>query len=67
MKFSDLKNKGASEVQETLMQTKKELMNLRFRKASGDMPNTARFKQLRKTVARIKTLIKQNKKGDLNA
>jgi len=69
MKFVDLKSKPASEVHETLMQTKREMMNLRFRKAAGDMPNTARFKQLRKTVARIKTLMKQNiaKKGDQNA
>lgn len=61
MKFADLKSKSALELSELLLQTKKEMFNLRFRKASGDMPNTSRLRQLRRTVARIKTISNYNK------
>jgi large subunit ribosomal protein L29 len=60
MKYQQLKEKSASELTDVLLQSKKEAMNLRFRKAAGDMPSTARFKQLRKIVARIKTIMNQN-------
>lgn len=44
---------------------KKELFNLRFRKALGDLENTGRFSKVRKNIARIKTeLTKRSKIGE---
>ncbi|UDM32371.1 50S ribosomal protein L29 [Lentilactobacillus laojiaonis] len=38
---------------------KKELFNLRFQLATGQLENTARLKQVRKNIARIKTALRQ--------
>ena len=38
---------------------KKELFGLRFKKATGQLENTARIRQVRKTIARIKTVIRE--------
>lgn len=40
-----------------LVELKKELFNLRFQKATGELENTARFRQVRRDVARVKTLL----------
>ena len=37
-----------------------ELMRLRFKKASGQLEHTAQFSSLRKRIARIKTILRQN-------
>jgi large subunit ribosomal protein L29 len=36
-----------------------ELFNLRFQRASGQLTNTARVREVRRTIARIKTLLRQ--------
>jgi large subunit ribosomal protein L29 len=38
---------------------KKELFNLRFQLATGQLENTARLRQVRKTIARIKTVLRE--------
>ena len=38
---------------------KKELFGLRFQQATGQLENTARIRQVRKTIARIKTVIRE--------
>jgi large subunit ribosomal protein L29 len=63
MKIADIKGKTADELQAMLVERKKELLNLRFRKASGEMENTSRFKQVRKEIARILTLANQSNKA----
>lgn len=65
MKFAEIKVKSISEMNQVLLQTKKEMMNLRFRKAAGEISDTSKFKQLRKTVARVKTLMNQNAKKEI--
>lgn len=40
-------------------QYKEELFNLRFQQATGQLENTARLKQVRKNIARIKTILRQ--------
>lgn len=40
-------------------QYKEELFNLRFQQATGQLENTARLKQVRKNIARIKTVLRQ--------
>ena len=44
------------------MALKKEQFNLRFQKASGQLENTARVRQVRRDIARIKTLLKGTQK-----
>ena len=57
MKNAELKNKGLDELNVLLGNFKKELFNLRFQKASGSLSDTSRVSLVRKTIARINTLI----------
>ena len=43
----------------TVEEYKKELFGLRFQQATGQLENTARIRQVRKTIARIKTVIRE--------
>lgn len=56
MKTSDLRAKTADELSDMLVQLKKEQFNLRFQAASGQLESTARVRQVRRDIARIKTL-----------
>ena len=62
MKAADLRTKSPDELQDSLMALKKEQFNLRFQKASGQLENTARVRQVRRDIARIKTLLKGTQK-----
>ena len=55
----DLRSKSAAELQEELVAAKKELFNLRFQNATNQLDNTSRFKEVRRNIARIQTLIAQ--------
>lgn len=57
MKAADLKGKSPDELKESLLNLRKEQFNLRFQKASGQLENTARVRQVRRGIARIKTLL----------
>ena len=58
MKAADLKGKTADELQDTLMSLRKEQFNLRFQKASGQLENTARVREVRRGIARVKTILR---------
>jgi len=53
---SDLKAMSTDQLQDELIKLKKEQFNLRFQKATGQLENTARVTEVRKDIARIKTL-----------
>ena len=57
MKASDLRTKTADELKDALMGLRKEQFNLRFQKASGQLENTARARQVRRDIARVKTVL----------
>ncbi len=57
MKATDLPTKTADELKDTLMDLRKEQFNLRFQKASGQLENTARARQVRRDIARVKTVL----------
>ena len=59
MKASDLRTKSTDELKETLLDLRKEQFNLRFQRASGQLENTARVRQVRRDIARIKTMLRQ--------
>ncbi|MGF7207265.1 large subunit ribosomal protein L29 [Skermanella aerolata] len=56
-KPADLRSKTADELNDQLLTLKKEQFNLRFRRASGQLENTARVGQVRRDIARIKTIL----------
>ncbi len=57
MKAADLRTKSVDELKTELMALKKEALNLRFQKASGQLENTARVRQVRRDLARILTVL----------
>jgi len=60
MKATELKEKSVEELKEELVSLKKEQFNLRFQQASGQLENTARRRQVRRDIARIKTVMSAN-------
>ena len=59
MKVDELKDKTKEQLQSSLTDLKKEAFNLRFQKANGQLENTARVRIVRRSVARVMTLINQ--------
>ncbi|MDB5410331.1 MAG: rpmC [Rhodospirillales bacterium] len=57
MKSSDIRAKTADELQQQIDDLAKEAFNLRFQRASGQLENTARVRQVRRDLARIKTIL----------
>ena len=53
----ELRNKSAAELNEQLVNAKKELFNLRFQNATNQLDNTSRIKEVRRNIARIQTVI----------
>ena len=60
---NELKGKSVEELNEELVAAKKELFNLRFQNATNQLDNTSRIKEVRKTIARIQTLITEAKRA----
>ncbi|WP_455372829.1 50S ribosomal protein L29 [Limibacillus halophilus] len=57
MKAVEVKAKNVDELKDLLLQLKKEQFNLRFQQASGQLENTARVRQVRRDIARVKTVL----------
>jgi large subunit ribosomal protein L29 len=57
MKAQDLRTKTSDQLKTELTTLRKEAFNLRFQKASGQLENTARVRQVRRDIARIKTML----------
>ncbi len=60
---SDLRTKSDDQLKERLLELRKERFNLRFQKASGQLENTARVRQVRREIATIKTLMGERKRA----
>ena len=59
MKAKDLVELSTEELLEKEEESRQELFNLRFQLATGQLENTARIKQVRKNIARVKTVLRQ--------
>jgi len=59
VKATDLRTRTPDELSDRLETLGKEIFNLRFQRASGQLENTARFRQVRREIARIKTVLGQ--------
>lgn len=53
----NLKSKNITELKNVLIDLRKESLNMRFQKASGNIENTAKIRQLKRNIARVKTLL----------
>ena len=65
MKIDELKNKTIDQLNSILTDLKKEAFNLRFQKANGQLENTSRVKVVKRSVARVLTLINNLSKKEL--
>ncbi len=59
MKAQELQGKSPDELRAELVDLRKEAFNLRFQVANGQIENTARIRDVRRDIARIKTVMRQ--------
>ncbi|MEO1102637.1 MAG: 50S ribosomal protein L29 [Pseudomonadota bacterium] len=64
MKGEDVRAKTSDELVDQLRDLKKEQFNLRFQQATGQLENTARYRVLRRDIARIKTVLGARRKDE---
>ena len=55
MKMSDVKGLSKDQLKDEILKLKKEQLNLRFQRASGQLEKPSRIRELRRDVARLKT------------
>jgi large subunit ribosomal protein L29 len=67
MKAEDIRAKSADEISDELARLKKEQFNLRFQKATGQLEKTARIRQVRRDIARLKTIAAQKQAAEAKA
>ncbi|MFZ1884289.1 MAG: 50S ribosomal protein L29 [Rhodoplanes sp.] len=60
---ADLRAMTIDQLDDELLKLKKEQFNLRFQKATGQLENTARVRQVRRDIARVKTVAQQKRAG----
>ncbi len=63
MTTEELRAKTADELKDSLVQLRKEAFNLRFQQASGQLENTARVGEVRRSIARTKTILREKAQG----
>ena len=61
MKASDVRAMTPDQLTDELGKLKKEQFNLRFQRATGQLENTARVRQIRRDVARIETILREKR------
>ena len=59
MKVNEIRELTNEEINNKLVETKQELFNLRFQQATGNLEKPSRIRDLRHTVARLKTVLKE--------
>ncbi len=59
MKISEIRDLTPDQLRDELIRLKKEQFNLRFQKATGQLSNTARVREVRRTIAKLKTVERQ--------
>jgi large subunit ribosomal protein L29 len=59
MKIADAKAMTADQLKDEVLKLKKEQLNLRFQRATGQIENTAQIRNIRRDIARLKTVASQ--------
>jgi large subunit ribosomal protein L29 len=63
MKIEDIRAMSLDQMDDEVLKLKKERFNLRFQKATGQLENTARVRQVRRDIARLKTVAAMKRAG----
>lgn len=61
MNASELRKKSEKELQDELVELRREMFNLRMQRATGQLGNPARFKEVRRDIARINTVLTEQR------
>ena len=67
MKSMDVHAKSVDELNDQLASLKKEQFNLRFQKATGQLEKTARVREVRRDIARVKTIAAEKRAAETKA
>ncbi|MEJ8778450.1 50S ribosomal protein L29 [Pseudogracilibacillus sp. ICA-222130] len=59
MKAKDIRELTTAEIEQNVKSMKEELFNLRFQLATGQLENTARINDVKRTIARLKTVARE--------
>ena len=62
MKVAEVRELDVEELQRRVAQTRRELFNLRFQHATGQLENTGQLKEVRKNIARLLTVLNQKQR-----
>jgi large subunit ribosomal protein L29 len=62
-KIADVRGKSPDELQEMLVGLRKEQFNLRFQRATGQLEAVGRIKEVRRTIARVKTIMAERNRA----
>lgn len=63
MNASELRDMSLDQLDDQLVKLKREQFNLRFQAASGQLENTSRVREVRRDIARVKTIARQKRAG----
>jgi large subunit ribosomal protein L29 len=61
MKIGDIRAMSPDQMEDSILNLKKERFNLRFQRATGQLENTSRMREARRDIARIKTIAAQQR------
>ena len=64
MKVNEIRELSTEEINKKLVEAKEELFNLRFKQATGTLEKPSRIRDLRHTVARMKTVLKERENAN---
>jgi len=64
MKASDARVMTVDQIDDEVLKLKKEQFNLRFQRATGQLENTSRVREVRRDIARLKTVARQKRAGE---
>ena len=63
MKVADVRAMTVDQIDDEVLKLKKEQFNLRFQRATGQLENTSRVREVRRDIARLKTVAKNKRSG----
>jgi len=66
MNAAEIREMKAEELTDALADAKEELFNLRFQLATNQLDNTSRFKEVKKEIARIRTIMRERAAAEEN-
>jgi large subunit ribosomal protein L29 len=61
VKVAEIQDLGVEELEQRVSDTRRELFNLRFQNATGQLENTGQLKEVRRNIARLLTVLNQKK------